>query len=104
MFLLPLCGLLWACEKRPAVYEQQIAGCDDQIRKTEQLRSVSGHPDDNRPGAKADAVALSEYFLERCFPSPYNQPTADQPLSGSVGEIIDYQREVHNRKHPYNPI
>jgi hypothetical protein len=104
--LLALCGLLWACDKpkRPEVYDLQIASCDDEIHKAEQMRSVSGHDDEHDLQAKKDAVALSEYFLERCFPNPYSPPDADQPQSGTVGEIIDYQRKVHNRKYPYNPI
>jgi hypothetical protein len=85
------------------VYNQQIASCDDDIRRSEQMRSVSGH-DDADVRRKADAVALSEYYLSRCFPNPYDPPAADQPAFGTVGEIIDYQRKVHNEKYPYNPI
>ena len=68
------------------------------------MRSVSGHDDDTDLQRKKDAVALAEYFVDHCFPNPYDPPAADEPGSGTVGQIIDYQRKVHNKKQPYNPI
>jgi hypothetical protein len=98
---LALVGLA-ACEK-PAVYNEYVASCDDELRRTRQVRAVSGD-DPNDVRAKSDAVALSEYFVERCFPNPYRPPAADQPAFGKVSEIIDYQRRVHNANYPHNPI
>ena len=102
--MLTIALLAIACVKRPPVYDQQIANCADEIGKTEQLRSVSGHDDDADLQRKKDAVALSEYFLNHCFPNPYDPPAADEPVSGTVGEIIEYQRRVHNQKYPYDEI
>ncbi len=100
---LTLCSFTLACEARPPVYEQQVASCDDEARKAEQMRSVSGHDDDTDVRRKADAVALSEYFLERCFPESFSASRGGG-TSGTVGEAIDSQRALHNQKYPNNPI
>jgi hypothetical protein len=94
---------LWGCEKAPAVYGQQIADCDDDKRKAEQMRSVHG-PDPITMKAAKDGVAIAEWFVERCHSNPYDPPAADQPATGTVGEIIEYQRKRHNERYPYNPI
>jgi hypothetical protein len=92
------------CAKRPPVYDQQIAGCGDEVRKDEQLRSVSGHEDEIDLQRKKDAVALAEYFRDHCFPNSFDPPAADEPSSGTVGQIINYQRKAHNKKFPQDLI
>jgi hypothetical protein len=103
VLLLSLSGVLWGCEKPPAVYGHQIASCEDDNRRAEQMRSVRGRDPISLKAAK-DAVVLAEWFVERCHPNPYDPPAADQPVTGTVGEIIEYQRERHNERYPGNPL
>lgn len=103
LLVLALSGALWGCEKPPAVYGQQIADCDDNKRRAEQMRSVHG-PDPITLKAAKDGVAIAEWFVERCHPNPYDPAAADQPITGTVGEIIEYQRKRHNERYSHNPI
>lgn len=104
LFVAVLLSLGGCAKELPTVYSKQIASCSDETGRAEQLRSVRGHADERDLQRSKDAVALAEYFSEHCFPNPHD-PGAGSPLSvGTVKEIIESQKAIHNRKYPYNPI
>ena len=84
------------------MHGQQIADCDDDKRWAEQMRSVDG-PDPITLKAAKDGVAITEWFVECCLSNPNDPAAADQPITGTVGEIINYQRKRHNERYPSQP-
>lgn len=85
------------------MYEEEIANCDDEVRRARQLQAVSADEAANLR-AKQDAVALANYFLTRCHPNPYERPYEGQPAAGKVKDVIEDQRREYNKRNPFTTI